>query len=96
MGCVNNYCSNGSDLAVPKDNIYQASIISNMLTNQQFSNKTNNKLLFVNFYRKESDNINSSCVNSNNNGTFLNSEKKLPINPLPFVKLRPKKNMLLN
>jgi len=42
MGCVNsNYCSCGSNIEIAKDKPYTATISSNLLSNQVFSNKTN-------------------------------------------------------
>ena len=89
MGSATNYCSNGSNKAINKDKIYTATIISNTLTNQQLSNKTNNKNLFVNSSRQDKE-LNYSLANPNN-GTFSNFDNKLPENPLPFVRIKPKK-----
>ena len=90
MGCVNNYCSNGSIALMPKDKKYTATIISNMLTNQIHSYKINNK--FLNSERQLNDNIdNTSYSQTNKRKAYSTKELKIPENPLPFVKVKPKK-----
>ena len=92
MGCVNNYCSWGSNTAILKDKPYTATIYSNLISNQPFSNKTNNKLLPANSTLKGSEYLDKSCP-SNNQSTddVSNIDKKNIENPLPFVKIIPKK-----
>ena len=91
MGCVNGYCSSGTKLFISKDKQYTATIISNMLSNQMYSYKTNNKFLSLNSERQENNNLDSSLINSRYRHSFSNKELKIPENPLPFVKLKPKK-----
>ena len=90
MGCVNGYCSSGTNVFISKDKQY-TSIISNMLSNQMYSYKTNNKYLRVNSARQDNENFDNSLINSNNRHTYSNKEIKIPENPLPFVKVKPKK-----
>ena len=91
MGCVSGYCSSGTNAFISKDKQYTATIISNMLSNQIYSYKTNNQYLNINSARQENENIDSYIINSNNRHAYSNKELKIPENPLPFVKVKPKK-----
>ena len=93
MGCVNsNYCSCGSNIEITKDKPYTATISSNLLSNQVFSNKTNSKFALANSTRRGSANIDNSCQSNNQSIDGLyNLDRKILGNPLPFVKLIPKK-----
>ena len=91
MGCVNGYCSSSPNIVISKDKRYTATIVSNALSNQMCSYKTNNKFLSINSARLESENMESSCFQSNHRLSFSNKELKIPDNPLPFVKIKPKK-----
>ena len=93
MGCVNShYCSYGSNIAITKDKPYTATITSNLLSNQAFSNKTNNKFLLANSNQRGSAYIEKSCQSNiqSIDGGYILDRKNLK-NPLPFVKLIPKK-----
>ena len=91
MGCVSGYCSSGTNVFISKDKQYTATIISNMLSNPMYSYKTNNKFLSVYSARQDNDNFDSSLINSNCRHAYSNKELKIPENPLPFVKVKPKK-----
>ena len=93
MGCVNShYCSYGSNIPITKDKPYTATISSNLLSNQIFSNKTNNNILLANSTRRGSAYIENSCQsNSQSIDGGYNLDRKNLKNPLPFVKLKPKK-----
>ena len=91
MGCVSGYCSSGTNVIISKDKQYTAAIISNMLSNPMYSYKTNNKLLNLNSSRQENENFDSSLINSKNRHSYSNKELKIPENPLPFVRIKPKK-----
>ena len=93
MGCVNShYCCCGSIIAITKDKPYTANISLNLLSNQAFSNKTNSKFLLANPTLKGSAYIDNSCrSNSQSIDDGYNLDKKILENPLPFVKLIPKK-----
>ena len=93
MGCVNsNYCSCGSNIAIIKDKPYTTNISSNLLPNQAFSNKTNSKLLLSNSTQRRSSYIDYNCQTNNQSidGGY-NLDRQIVKNPLPFVKLIPKK-----
>ena len=90
MGCVNGYCSSSPNIVISKDKRYTATIVSNALSNQRYSYKTNNKFLNINSLL-ESENMESSCFQSNHRLSHSNKELKIPDNPLPFVKIKPKK-----
>ena len=91
MGCVSNYCSSGSNIVVSKDKRYTATFISNILTNPMYSNKTN-KFLCLNSTRQANDHMNSSIIQPNERHALSNKELNIPDNPLPFVKLKPRKS----
>ena len=93
MGCVNNhYCSCGTNIEIAKDKPYTKTISSNLLSYKVLSNKTNNKFLFSNSSRRESACADNSCrSNSQSIDGVSNLDKKIIENPLPFVKLIPKK-----
>ena len=91
MGCIHGYCSSGPNILILKDKTYTATIISNDLTNPMYSYKTNNKFLSVSSSRQDSENMENTVVQKKR-ASYSNKEIKLPINPFPFVKLKPKKN----
>ena len=93
MGSIGTYCMNGSTIAVSKDKYFTATILSEDLisTKNNYSNKTNNRLLSNCSTRQENDQIYKSYGSLNNKIVHSNSECKLPYNPLPFVKIKPKK-----
>ena len=92
MGCVNNYCTTGPNILISKDKKYTATIFSNILENQIYSDKTNNKFLNFNSSRQENENIEDfSFAQSNKRHSYSNKNLKIPDNPLPFVRVKPKK-----
>ena len=91
MGCVSGYCSNGTNVFISKDKQYTATIISNMLSNPMYSYKTNNKFLNINSSRQENEKFDSSVINLKSRHSYSNTELKIPENPLPFVRIKPKK-----
>ena len=93
MGCVNSYCcSCGSNIEIMKDKPYTATISSNLLSNQVFSNKTNSKFALANSTRRGSAYIDNSCQSNNQSiDCFYNLDRNIIENPLPFVKIIPKK-----
>ena len=91
MGCINVYCSNSPNIDISKDKQYTVSIISNILTNQISSNKTNNKFLYLNSSRKDNNLFNNSLIKLKERHSLSIKDLNLPDNPLPFVKLKPKK-----
>ena len=91
MGCINGYCSNTSDIAISKDKEYTATIISNLLSNQMSSNKTNSKFLSLNSSRQDNNISNNSLIKMKEIHSSSNIYLNLPDNPLPFVKLKPKR-----
>ena len=94
MGCAAGYCSRSSDIIISKDKRYTVSIISDLMTHQLYSNKTNNKFLSVSSLLQDNeDKINSSMVSLNHRHALSNKELKIPDNPLPFVKIKPKKSI---
>jgi hypothetical protein len=93
MGCVSGYCSNGANILISKDKHYSATIISNILTNPIYSNKTNNKLISLNSERPNYEPIDKNLIHSHCRQSFSNKELKIPDNPLPFVKIKPKKSI---
>ena len=95
MGCVSRYCSNSyPNIIISKDKQYTATIVSNILTNQKYSSKTNNKFLNLNSSRRGSENMeDSSIVQTNKRHAYSHKNLKIPENPFPFVKVKPKKIM---
>ena len=91
MGCVTGYCSKGTNIIISKDKRYTASIISNILTTPMYSNKTNNHLLNLSA-RQDSDKYNKDIMRLNSRHAYSNKDLKIPDNPLPFVKIKPKKS----
>ncbi len=91
MGCTNAYCSRGINVTIIKDKCYTTSIISNSLANQLISNKTNSKLLSLNSSRQDNNN-HLKLIKLNERHSLSNKQLNLPDNPLPFVKLKPKKS----
>ncbi len=91
MGCINANCSKGINITITKDKFYTTSIISNTLTNQLVSNKTNSKLLSLNSSRQDNNN-HLKLIKLNERHSLSNKQLNLPDNPLPFVKLKPKKS----
>ena len=91
MCCVSGYYSRETNVIISKDKQYTAAIISNMLSNPMYSYKTNNKFLNLNSSRQENENFDSSLINSKNRHSYSNKELKIPENPLPFVRIKPKK-----
>ena len=94
MGCVSGYCSSSSNIIISKDK-YSESIISNVLLNNMYSDKTNNKFLSLNSSRQENENY-SNSFKQNGRHSLSNKELNIPYNPLPFVKLKPKKSIYWN
>ena len=92
MGCANGYCSRGTYITITKDKCCTTSIISNSLTNQMHSNKTNNKFLSFNSSSQDNNHLNISLIKMNERHSLSNKHLKIPDNPLPFVKLKPKKS----
>ena len=95
MGCINGYCSNGANTLISKDKHYSSIIISNLLSNQMDSNKTNSKFLNINSERQDYDSIDKTNTRPIYRHALSNKELKLPDNPLPFVKIKPKKDFYL-
>ena len=95
MGCISGYCSSSSNVIISKDKHYTESIISNVLLNNMYSDKTNNKFLSLNSSRQENENY-SNSFKQNGRHSFSNKELNIPYNPLPFVKLKPKKSIYWN
>ena len=93
MGCVSGYCSNGANILLSKDKNYSAIIISNELTNQMFSNKTTNQYLNINTERQDYELIDKTNTLANCRHALSTKELKIPDNPLPFVKIIPKKEI---
>jgi len=91
MGCVSGYCSNGTNVFISKDKQYTTTIISNMISNPMYSYKTNNKFLNLNSSRQENEKLDNSLINSRSRHSYSNTELKIPENPLPFVRIKPKK-----
>ena len=91
MECVSSYFSSSSNIVVSKDKRYTATFISNVLTNPMYSNKSN-KFLCLNSTRQVNDHMNNSIIRSNERHALSNKELNIPDNPLPFVKLKPKKS----
>ena len=92
MGSVVTYCSNGSNIVVPKDKIYIIAIISDISSIQNDSNKTNNILLNSSYTNQENDEKkDKSYISVRKHLGHSNSASKLPYNPFPFVKIVPKK-----
>ena len=91
MGCINAYCSRSINVTITKDKCYTTSIISNSLTNQLISNKTNSKFLSLNSSRQDNNN-NLKLIKMNERHSLSNKQLNLPDNPLPFVKIKPKKS----
>ena len=88
MGCMAGYCSNGSNVIISRDKNYTSTILLDILTYPAYSNKTNNKLSCLTSSRQEN---NEHINNFRNRHAFSNKELKIPDNPLPFVKIKPKK-----
>ena len=92
MGSVVTYCSNSSNVVIPKDKDYTIAIISDISSTQNYSNKTNNILLNSSYTNKENDEKkDKSYISVRKHLGHSNSESKLPYNPFPFVKIVPKK-----
>ena len=92
MGCVNGYCSSGANILISKDKQHSAIIISNLLSNQMDSNKTTNQYLRINTERQDYalDKANTQSISRHH---ISNKDLKIPDNPLPFVKIKPKKDI---
>ena len=95
MGCFNGYCSTGSNIAISKDKYHTSLIISNLLENKIYSDKTNNKYISLNSPRQDNENFNHLAFRANERHSLSNKELNIPYNPLPFVKLKPKKSMYI-
>ena len=52
MGSVVTYCSNSSNVVIPKDKDYTIAIISDISSTQNYSNKTNNIILNSSYTNK--------------------------------------------
>ena len=94
MGCISGYCSSGANILVSKDKNYSAIIISNELTNQMYSNKTTNKYININTNteRQDYELIDKTNTRSISRHALSTKDLKIPDNPLPFVKIKPKKD----
>ncbi len=95
MGCINGYCSTGSNIVISNDKYHTSLIISNLLENKIYSDKTNNKYIFLNSSRQDNENFNHLAIRANGRHALSNKELNIPYNPLPFVKLKPKKSMYI-
>ena len=94
MGCVSGYCSSGSNIILSKDKLYSSIIIANDLANQMYSNKTTNKYININTERQDYELLdNKTNTRSICRHALSNKELKIPDNPLPFVKIKPKKDI---
>ena len=93
MGCISGYCSNGSNKLISKDKHYTSIIVSNFVENPMDSNKTNSKYLCINSERQDYNIIDKAKTQSIYSHALSNKDLKLPDNPLPFVKIKPKKNV---
>ena len=91
MGNIGNLCSNHSNIIISKDKKFTATIISDISSSQNYSNKTNNRLLIKSYTTQENDKIDKSYASLKSQFGHTNSQCKLPYNPLPFVKIIPKK-----
>ena len=91
MGSIGNLCSNGSKIIISKDKKFTATIISDISSSQNYSNKTNNILLINSSTKQESNQIDKCYASKRSQFGHSNSECKIPYNPLPFVKIIPKK-----
>ena len=91
MGSIGNLCSNGSKIIISKDKKFTATIISDISSSQNYSNKTNNILLINSSTKQENNQIDKSYSSLRSQFGHSNSECKIPYNPLPFVKIIPKK-----
>ena len=89
MGCVAGYCSKGTNIIISKDKHNTASIISKITP--IYSNKTNNQLLNLSA-RQDSGKFNKDIMRLNSRHAYSNKDLKIPDNPLPFVKIKPKKS----
>ena len=92
MGSIGNLCSNGSKIIISKDKKFTATIMSNISSSQNYSNKTNNILLINSSIKQENNQIDKSNASLRSQFGHANSECKIPYNPLPFVKIIPKKS----
>ena len=92
MGSIGNLCSNGSKIIISKDKKFTATIMSNISSSQNYSNKTNNILLINSSTKQENNQIDKSYSSIRSQFRHANSECKIPYNPLPFVKIIPKKS----
>ena len=91
MGNIGNLCSNHLNIIISKDKKFTATIISDISSSQNYSNKTNNRLLIKSYTKQENDKIDKSYASLKSQFGHTNSQCKLPYNPLPFVKIIPKK-----
>ena len=91
MGSIGKLCSNHSNIIISKDKKFTATVISDISSCQNYSNKTNNRLLIKSSTKQENDKINKSYASLKSQFGHTNSECKLSYNPLPFVKIIPKK-----
>ena len=91
MGSISTCCHNSSNIVIAKDKYFTATFISHISSSKNCSNKTNNRALFNSSTKQENDQIYKSYASLKNQIGYSNSECKLPHNPLPFVKIKPKK-----
>ena len=91
MGSIGNLCSNGSSVIISKDKKFTETILLDISSSQNYSNKTNNRLLINSSTNQENEQIDKSYASIRSQMRHANSECKLPYNPLPFVKIIPKK-----
>ena len=91
MGSIGNLCSNSSNIIISKDKKFTETIISDILSSQNYSNKTNNRLFINSSTKQENEQIDKSYASLKIQFGHTNSECKLPYNPLPFVRIIPKK-----
>jgi len=91
MGSIGTFCPHGSTIVISKEKDFTGTIISDISSSKNYSNKTNNRLLLSTSTKQENDQIYKSYNSLRNQIGYNDSECKLPYNPLPFVKIRPKK-----
>ena len=88
MGCISGYCSNGLNFFISKDK-KSTTVVSNVLINPVYSNK--NKLLKVNTVKEQKRKNVLKKIPMTKKKSLSFKEGKIPDNPLPFVKIKPKK-----
>ena len=91
MGSIVTCCPHGSTIVISKDKYFTATIISDISSCQNYSNKTNNRLLMSTSSKQENGQIYKSYNSLRNQIGHSDSECKLSYNPFSFVKIKPKK-----